>query len=69
MGKIHIGDEIDLVIYLHHFDDNSSLQKFLIVIQFIIVIKLHLSGVNLPLLEFSSVMKIGIKIYYLYENS
>ena len=59
------------VIDVRYFDENSSLQKFIIVIQFIIVIKLHLSGVNLSLWEFSSVMKIliWIKIDYCDENA
>ena len=59
------------VIDVRYFDENSSLQKFIIVIQFIIVIKLHLSGVNLSLWEFSSVRKIGIWIIidYCDENS
>ena len=59
------------MIDARYFDENSTLQKFIIVIQFIIVIKLHLSGVNLFLWEFSSVMKIWIwiKIDYSDENS
>ena len=40
-------DEKKIVIDVHYFDENSSLQKFIIVIQFIIVIRLHLSNVNL----------------------
>ena len=50
------------VIDVRYFDENSSLQKFIIVIQFIIVIKFDLSGVNLSLWEFISVMKIWIWI-------
>ena len=59
------------VIDVRYFDENSSLQKFIIVIQFIIVIKLHLTGVNLSLWEFSSVMKIWIwiKMDYCDENA
>ena len=68
----HINSSLDEnVIYVRYFDENSSLQKFIIVIQFIIVIKFHLSGVNLSLWKFSSVMKIfiWIKIDYCDENT
>ena len=59
------------MIDVRYFDENLSLQNFIIVIQFIIVIKFHLSGVNLSLWEFSFVMKIliWIKIDYCDENA
>ena len=59
------------MIDIRYFDENLSLRKFIIVIQFSIVVKLHLSGVNLSLWEFSSVRKIWIWIIidYCDENS
>ena len=62
--KFHVWD-------VCYFDENSSLKKFIIVIQFVIVIKLYLSGANLSLWEFCSVMKIWIciEIDYCDENS
>ena len=69
--KNHQLMKIYILIDVRYFDENSSLRKFIIVIQFIIVIKLHLSGVNLSLWEFSSVRKIWILIIidYCDDNS
>ena len=67
--KIHHGHKIHQLMKIYIFDRCSlfwwkfiTAQKLIIVLQFIIVIKLHLSGVNLFLWEFSSVMKIWIWI-------